>query len=155
MQRGVKRTDCRRVREKKRHRPESNSTFYCSRVKDMQTLSQSKSKALPRPPPWEELLAGLRNLGANRCHTQPRRPAGSNCSLVVGIHTLDALTRGLNVKDRPLTDTHQSAGRRAFQVRPIVSTQTCSAQISLVYVLQNFRDRLLIFPPVSLPNPGL
>lgn len=97
----------------------------------MQTLRQSKSKALP----WASTLEGTAYWPAplesqSLSHTATG-PAISNCSLLVGIHTQGQLMQGLNVKDRPPIDTYQSAGRTGFQIRLIISTQTFSAKISL------------------------
>jgi hypothetical protein len=65
----MKKKDCRRDTEKKQDSMESNSTFYCSLVKDMQTLRQRQrqSKVLPHLP-WKELLIGPHNSGANSHH---------------------------------------------------------------------------------------
>lgn len=143
----MKKKDCRRDTEKKQDSLESNSTFYCSLVKDMQTLRQSKSKPLPLVSTLEGTAYWPLQLGSQSLLYATTEPAISNCSLLVRIHKLSQLIQGLNVKDRLLIDTYQSAGRTIFQIRLIISMQTFSPKISLFYIPQNFRDLLSIFPP--------
>lgn len=156
----MKKKDCGRDREKKQDSLKSNSTFYCSLVKDMQALRQSKSKALPLVSILEGTAYWPAQLGSPSLWYVSTEPAISNCSLLVRIHKLSQLMQGLNVKDRPLIDTYQSAGRTIFQIRLITGTHTFSAKISLFYILQNFKDLLSIFPPEFLfqataYSPGL
>lgn len=146
----MKKKDCGRDREKKQDSLKSNSTFYCSLVKDMQALRQSKSKALPLVSVLEGTAYWPAQLGSPSLWYVSTEPAISNCSLLVRIHKLSQLMQGLNVKDRPLIDTYQSAGRTIFQIRLITGTRTFSAKISLFYILQNFKDLLSIFPPECL-----
>lgn len=126
----------------------------------MQTLRQSQSAAPPLASTLEGAAYWPAQLGSQSLSHVTTEPAVSNCSLSVGIHTLGQLIQGLNVKDRPPIDTYQSAVRTVFQIRLIISTQTFSTKIPLFYILQNFRDRLSIFPPEFLfqtlaHSPGL
>lgn len=146
----MKKKDCRRDTGKKQDSLKSNSTFYCSLVKDMQALRQSKSKALPLVSTLEGTAYWPAQLGSPSLSYMSTEPAISNCSLLVRIHKLRRLMQGLNVKGRPLIDPYQSAGRTLFQIRLITGTQNLSAKISLFYILQNFKDLLSIFPPEFL-----
>lgn len=157
----MKKKDCRRDREKKQDSLESNSTFYCSLVKDMQALRRSKSKALPLVSILEGTAYWPAQLGSPPLSYMSTEPAISNCSLLVRIHKLSQLMQGLNVKDRSLIDTYQRAGRTIFPIRLITGTQTFPAKISPFFsILQNFKDLLSIFLPEFLLgatpySPGL
>ena len=143
----MKKKDCRRDTAKKQDSLESNGTFYCSLVKDMQTLRRSTSEALPSVSTLEGTAYWPMQLGSQSLSHTTTEPATSSCSLLVRIRRLSQLIQGLNVKERPLIDTYQSAGRTIFHISLRISTQTFSAKISLSSILQNFRDLLSIFPP--------
>lgn len=115
----MKKKDCRRDREKKQDSLKSNSTFYCSLVKDMQALRQSKSKALLLVSTLDGTTYWPAQLGSLSLSYMSVVPAISNCSLLVRIHKLRRLTQGLNIKDRPLIDPYQSTGGTIFQIRLI------------------------------------
>lgn len=101
----MKKKDRWRDREKKQDSLESNSTFYCLLVKDLQTLRQSASKVLPSASTLEGAAYWPTHLGSQLLSYVTTEPAISNCSLLVRIHELRQLIQALHVKGRPLTGT--------------------------------------------------
>lgn len=141
----MKQRDCRRDTAKKQDSLQSNSTFYCSLVRDLQTLKQSSSRgaALGLYPGRSCRLANATWEPITVTHDhrtcQPQLSPLRQDSQVKPAHPEPERQR--QITDRCASKcwedntSNQELTRKPFQLK-----------ISLSAILQNFRDVLSIFP---------
>lgn len=143
----MKKKDCRRDTAKKQDSLESNGTFYCSLVKDLQTLRRSRSRGatLGLYPGRSCWLANTTWEPITVMHDhrtcQPQLFPLRQDSQVKPAHTESERQRQIDHWQMCI----KGLGGQYFKSR--ISTQTLSAKISLSAILRNFRDLLSIFPP--------